>query len=119
MPIILNPVRNLAKTQTYGSTKTTCIKELRDAIEAKAANTLMWPTLVTSFGTIVAPMKNPIKYPDIIVPVAIKLKFSITDLIPKRFPWNPCEIMIIPKPVKSAQEFFIILPITQAIMLSI
>ena len=47
IPIILNPVKNLANTQTIGSTKTTCTKELNDAIEANAANTLICPTLDT------------------------------------------------------------------------
>ena len=43
-------VKNLANTQTKGSTKTTCTKELNDAIEANAANTLMCPTLETRLG---------------------------------------------------------------------
>ncbi len=55
-------------------------------MEAKAANTLMWPTLETKFGTILAPVKYPKKYADIRIPVARTSKSSITDLIPSRFP---------------------------------
>ena len=36
-------------------------KELKDAMEAKAAKTLICPTLVTSFGITLAPTKKPIK----------------------------------------------------------
>ena len=50
IPIMLNPVKNLANTQTKGSTKTTCTKELNEAMEANAANTLMCPTLDTRLG---------------------------------------------------------------------
>ena len=61
IPIILNPVKNLANVQITGSTNTTCTSELNDAIEAKAANTLIWPTLLTSLGIKKAPIKNPEK----------------------------------------------------------
>tara|TARA_B100000482_G_scaffold52355_1_gene35192 strand:+ start:397 stop:591 length:195 start_codon:yes stop_codon:yes gene_type:complete len=61
IPIILNPVKNLAKVHTTGSTNTTWTNELSDAIEAKAANTLMWPTLLMRLGIILAPTKYPMK----------------------------------------------------------
>ena len=41
IPIMLKPVKNLAKVQIIGSTKTTWTKELKEAMEAKAANTLI------------------------------------------------------------------------------
>ena len=43
IPIILNPVKNLANVQTKGSTNTTCTSELNDANEAKAANNGAYP----------------------------------------------------------------------------
>ena len=59
---------------------------LKDAVDAKAAKTLICPTLPTKFGTTFAPTKYPIKYPDINAPVAIILKFSNTALNPNKFP---------------------------------
>jgi hypothetical protein len=41
MPTILIPVKNLAKHQTIGLTNVACIKMLKDAVDAKAAKTLM------------------------------------------------------------------------------
>ena len=70
IPIIENPVKNLAKIQTDGKTKVACINELNEANDAAAANTLMCPTLETKLGTKFAPIKYPTKYPDINDPVA-------------------------------------------------
>ena len=39
--------------------KIECIKITIDAIEANAANTLMWPTLKIKFGIVFAPIKYP------------------------------------------------------------
>ena len=58
---------------------------LNEAVDAKAAKTLICPTLRTRLGTILAPVKYPTKYPDIIAPVAMKLNSSITDLTPSKF----------------------------------
>ena len=82
----LNPVINLPAVQITGLTKTAWIKILSEAIEAKAAKTLICPTFPTSLGIELAPAKYPTKYPDIIAPVAKKLNSSITDLTPSRFP---------------------------------
>ena len=61
----------------------------REASDAKAANTLIWPTLEMTFGIVAAPIKYPIKYPDIIKPVDVKLNSSWTALTPKSEPWKP------------------------------
>ena len=54
---MLIPVKNLAKLQTIGLTNIAWIKILKEAVDAKAAKTLMWPTLETRFGTMLAPIK--------------------------------------------------------------
>ena len=82
----LKPVKNLPNVQTIGFTYVAIIKILNDAVEAKAAKTLMWPTLDTILGVNLEPTKYPTKYPDIIIPVDKELKFSITDLTPIRLP---------------------------------
>ena len=107
----LNPVINLPNVQTIGFTKTAWIKILNDAIDAKAAKTLICPTYPTRLGIVFAPAKYPIKYPDIIAPVAKKLNSSITDLTPSKFPWKPCAIISTKYPVKRAHEFFNNFPI--------
>ena len=53
------PVINLAKVHTMGFMYATIIKILKDAKDAQAAKTLIWPTLETSFGA----RSEPTKYP--------------------------------------------------------
>ena len=72
------------------------IKILNEAIDAKAAKILIWPTLETIVGIVFAPMKYPTKYPDIIAPVARKLNSSITALTPSKLPWKPCATISTP-----------------------
>ena len=48
----------------------------KEAKDAKAAKTLMCPTLEIKAGIVAAPIKYPTKYPDIIKPVAVKLNSS-------------------------------------------
>ena len=89
MLTILIPVKNLAKHQTIGLTNVACIKILKDAVDAKAAKTLMCPTLETKFGTMFAPIKYPIKYADIKIPVDSKVNSSITERTPNKLPCKP------------------------------
>ena len=58
----------------------------KEAKDAKAAKTLMWPTLEIIVGIVVAPIKYPTKYPDIMKPVAVKLNSSCTALTPNKEP---------------------------------
>ena len=64
-------------------------KITNEANDAKAAKTLIWPTLEMILGIVAAPTKYPTKYPDIIKPVAVKLNSSWTALTPRREPWKP------------------------------
>ena len=48
---------NLDNVQTAGLTKITAIKILREASEAKAAKTLICPTLETNIGVVCEPKK--------------------------------------------------------------
>ena len=51
----------------------------KDAKDANAAKTLIWPTLDIIFGIVAAPIKYPTKYPDIKKPT-VRLKSSCTAL---------------------------------------
>ena len=66
--------------------KTAWTKITKDAIDAKAANILICPTLEINFGIVIAPIKYPTNYPDIIKPVAAKLNSSLTALTPRSDP---------------------------------
>ena len=57
MQTILIPVKTLNKNHTIGFINIRCTKITRDAKDAKAANTLMWPTLEIIFGIVAAPIK--------------------------------------------------------------
>ena len=46
----------------------------------------MCPTLETKLEIVFAPIKYPMKYPESIKPVEIRLKSSLTALIPNRDP---------------------------------
>ena len=89
MQTILIPVNTLNRNQTNGFIKTEWTKITNDARDAKAAKTLICPTLEIIVGIVPAPIKYPTKYPDIIKPVAVKLNSSCTALTPSNEPWNP------------------------------
>ena len=86
-------------------------------MDAKAAKTLMCPTLEITGVAVLAPIKYPTKYPDIIKPVEAKLKFSTTALTPRSELWYPYDNIIILIPKKSAQEFFTILFISRLLII--
>ena len=73
----------LNKNHETGLINIACNNMEREAIEAKAANTLICPTLEIIFGAVLAPIKYPTKYPDIIKPVSDRLKFSSTARTPR------------------------------------
>ena len=54
---ILIPVTILNMNQVNGFTKIECIRTTIDAIDAKAAKTLMWPTLEIILVIVLAPIK--------------------------------------------------------------
>ena len=89
----------------------------KEAKDANAAKTLMWPTLDIMFGIVVAPIKYPTKYPENKKPVDDRPKFSLTALTPNRVPWKPWASIINAIPIKRAQEFFIILFIKLAVFM--
>ena len=69
----------------------------KEAKDAKAAKTLIWPTRDIRPVIVDVPMKYPTKYPDIIKPVAARLNSSCTALTPRSELWyhkpslgNPC-----------------------------
>ena len=112
---MLTPVSILNKNHMNGWIISEWIKTTSEAKDAKAAKTLIWPTLEIIFGIVEAPMKYPTKYPDIIKPVAVKENSSCTALTPNRDPWKPYAIIIKLIPRKSAQEFFKTLFIKDAV----
>ena len=54
---MLIPVRTLSKNQINGLIKIECIKITKEAKDAKAAKTLICPTLDMIFGIVAAPIK--------------------------------------------------------------
>tara|TARA_B100001778_G_C18535619_1_gene605745 strand:+ start:775 stop:1113 length:339 start_codon:yes stop_codon:yes gene_type:complete len=107
----------LNKNHEKGFTKTECNKTDNDAIDAKAAKTLICPTLEITGVAVLAPIKYPTKYPDIIKPVDSRLKFSATALTPRSEFWYPYDNMIILMPKNKAQEFLTILFINRLLII--
>ena len=58
---MLIPVRTLNRNQTNGFIKIEWTKITKEANDAKAAKTLIWPTLEIIFGIVAAPIKYPTK----------------------------------------------------------
>ena len=59
METILIPVTTLKTNQVNGLIKIECIRTTIDAIDAKAANTLICPTLEIRLVIVFAPIKYP------------------------------------------------------------
>ena len=73
---MLNPEIILSTNHEIGFTKIECNKTTIEVTEAKAANTLICPTLWINDCIIFAPIKYPTKYPENKKPVDDRPKFS-------------------------------------------
>ena len=81
---ILIPVTTLKINQLHGFIIMEWRRTTIEAIDAKAAKTLICPTLKIKLGIVFAPIKYPTNYPDNIIPVAVKLNSSATALTPSK-----------------------------------